>query len=196
MTQPHPTPNGGLAFPLLEDVVVLADVAMRLRQPQRIVRALTDGLRGALKTCGALPPLLLQTDSAGYVRRELYRSAEFGYQILALTWGPGQGSPVHDHADTWGVEAVLRGRLQVTDYRARHRNDALAQLRATDSHELVDGSVIGLLPPHDLHACSNPSADEVAVSLHIYGTTLEGAHRFVHVDGDTYRPERVVLRSV
>lgn len=196
MTRHRAASTTGLVFPLLEDVIVLADVAMRLRKPQRIVRALTDGLRDVLASCGALPPLLLQADGAGYVRRELYRSPEFGYQVLALTWAPGQGSPVHDHADTWGVEAVLRGRLQVTDYRAKHRNDALAELRAGEHHTLLDGSVIGLLPPHDLHACTNPSADEVAVSLHIYGTALDGAKRFVHVDGDTYRPERVTLRSV
>lgn len=182
-------------FPLLEDVIVLADAAMRAREPRRIVAALVSGLRGLLGTAGALPPELLRPDPAGYARRELYRSPEHGYQVLAITWGPGQGSPVHDHADTWGVEAVLRGRLEVVDYGIAGRSRALMTLHPRDHHALVDGSVIGLLPPHDLHSCRNAGNRETAVSLHVYGTPLEHVRRFVHVERDLYRPERVRLTS-
>ena len=182
-------------FPLLEDVVVLADAAMRVREPRRIVAALVEGLRNLLPTAGALPLELLTPDPAGYVRRELYRSPRHGYQVLAMTWGPGQGSPVHDHADTWGVEAVLRGHLEVLDYSVRDRNRALVRMHASDHHALEDGRVIGLLPPHDLHSCRNPSTRETTVTLHVYGTPLEEVRRYVHVEGDLYRPERVRLAT-
>ena len=183
-------------FPLLEDVIVLADVAMRARDPRKIVAKLVEGLRGALTTAGALPPDLLRSLPDGYARRELYRSPEFGYQVLAITWGPGQGSSVHDHGATWGVEAILRGQLDVLDYRVRKRHRALSELHPADQHPLVDGQVIGLLPPHDLHSCRNSSTRETAVSLHIYGKPLDDVKRYVHVDGDLYRPERVRLESV
>ncbi len=192
-------PTGALrvaSFPLLEDVIVLADVATRVRDPRRIVAALVSGLRGLLGVAGALPPELLRPDPHGYARRELYRSPTHGYQVLAITWGPGQGSSVHDHADTWGVEAVLRGQLEVVDYGIASRNRALMALRPRDHHALVDGSVIGLLPPHDLHSCRNAGNRETAVSLHVYGTPLEEVRRFVHVEGELYRPERVRLASV
>src|SRR5690606_25698042 len=140
------------AFPLLEDVIVLADAAMRARVPQRIVANLVSGLRGLLPTAGALPPELLQPDPAGHVRRELYRSPRYGYQVLAITWRPGQGSSVHDHADTRGVEAVLRAQLEVVDDDVANRNRALVALQPSGDHVLIDGNVIGLLPPHDGHA--------------------------------------------
>lgn len=191
----NPAAEKPVEFPLLEDVIVLADAAMRAREPRRIVDALVKGLRNLLPSVGELPPGLLQPSPDGYLRRELYRSPRDGYQVLAMTWGPGQGSTVHDHADTWGVEAVLRGRLEVVDYRVRDRNRALARLRASGRHELEGGRVIGLLPPHDLHACRNPGARDTTVTLHIYGTPLEEVRRYVHVEGELYRPERVRLAS-
>lgn len=192
---PRPAVERFANFPLLEDVIVLADAAMRAHEPRRIVDALVEGLRNLLPNAGALPPELLQPSPDGYVRRELYRSPRHGYQVLAMTWGPGQGSSVHDHADTWGVEAVLRGRLEVVDYSVSGRNRALARLHASGQHELEDGRVIGLLPPHDLHACRNPGARGTAVTLHVYGTPLEEVRRYVHVEGELYRPERVRLST-
>lgn len=189
---PLPTPS----FPLLEDVVVLADAAMRARDPHRIVSALVTGLREVLSVAGALPPELLRGAGDAPVRRELYRSARHGYQVLAITWVPGQGTSVHDHGGTWGVEAVLRGRLDVLDYRVHGRHRALSDLRPTDQHALVDGTVIGLLPPHALHSCRNASQRETAVSLHVYGQPLDNVKRYLHVEGDLYRPERISLKSV
>jgi len=183
-------------FPLLEDIIVLTDAAMRAREPRRIVATLVDGLRAALAMAGALPPDLLRSEPSGHVRRELYRSPEHGYQILAITWAPGQGTSVHDHGQTWGVEAVLRGRLDVLDYKVRGRHRALSELHPVDQHPLVDGTVIGLLPPHDLHSCRNSSMRETAVSLHVYGKPLDNVKRYVHVEGHLYRPERVRLESV
>lgn len=190
--QPTATP-----FPLLEDIVVMADAVIRAhRAPAKIVPALAASLRGALTAFGALPPELLRADENGYSRRELYRSPEHDYQIIAITWAPGQNSGVHDHADTWGVEAILRGQLDVSDYRVVDRHRALSRLRLSNHHTLREGDVISLLPPHHLHACHNASAREMAVSLHIYGTPLENVHRYTHVEDDFYRPERVRLTSV
>jgi predicted metal-dependent enzyme (double-stranded beta helix superfamily) len=193
-TNPSATNQAG--FPLLEDVIVVVDAAMRAREPSRIVARLIDGLHGVLAVAGALPPELLRGDPSGILRRELYRSPEHGYQIIAITWLPGQGSSVHDHGQTWGVEAVLRGRLDVLDYRVRGRHRALSDLRPADHHLLVDGTVIGLLPPHDLHSCRNAGTRETAVSLHVYGQPLDNIKRYVHVEGHLYRPERIRLESV
>jgi len=183
-------------FPLLEDVIVLADAAMRAREPRRIVANLVDGLHAVLAMVGPLPPELLRSGSGGPVRRELYRSPDHHYQIIAITWAPGQGSSVHDHGQTWGVEAVLRGRLDVLDYKVRGRHRALSELHPVDQHPLVDGKVIALLPPHDLHSCRNSSPRETAVSLHIYGQPLDNVKRYVHVEGNLYRPERTRLTTV
>ena len=187
----------GWTFPLLGDVIVVADAAMRAKQPASIVAALVRTLPDVVANAGALPPEALSADRDGYVRREVYRSAKFGYQVLLLTWGPGQASTVHDHGDTWGVEAVLRGRLDVVDYRVRHREKALAELQPRGGHQLVDGQILGLLPPHDLHLCRNPDPRTTAVSLHIYGEALDDITRYLPIDDKGwYRPERVRLESV
>jgi hypothetical protein len=34
------------------------------------------------------------------------------------------------------------------------------------------------------------------VSLHVYGEPLDNVKRYVHVEGDLYRPERARLESV
>ncbi|TWI00002.1 putative metal-dependent enzyme (double-stranded beta helix superfamily) [Luteimonas cucumeris] len=184
------------SFALLEDVIVLADIAMASSRPERIVPMLVEGLSGAIANVGPLPAWLLATDSRGYVRRELYRSPEHDYQVLAITWAPGQGSAVHDHADTWGVEAVLQGELEVVDYRIAGRRGALTALRPTDHRPLPAGSLIGLLPPHDLHACRNASARVTAVSLHVYGRELKEVRRYTQVEDGLYRSERTRLSTV
>lgn len=184
------------AFPLLDDIVVLADAAMKARRPSKIVPALVDNLRGLLANVGQLPPSLLETCESGYVRRELYRSRAHGYRIFAITWGPGQASPIHDHADVWGVEAVLRGELEVVDFRSVREYEALNELLPSGQHRLTPGDVISLLPPHDLHACRNVGTRDAAVSLHIYGRHLERVRSYVHLEGRLYRQEEVRLTAV
>lgn len=184
------------SFPLLDDIIVLADIAMASNRPERIVQALVEGLQGALADVGPLPTWLLATGADTPVRRELYRSPQFDYQIIAITWATGQGSGVHDHADTWGVEAVLRGQLEVVDYRIAERHKALTELHPADHRSLPAGSVIGLLPPHDLHSCRNAGKRDIAVSLHIYGKQLKEVVRYSHVEEALYHAERVRLASV
>src|SRR5690554_280872 len=115
-------------FPLLDDVIVLTDAAMRAGQPSKVVAALKGGLQGLMAGQVELPGWLLEAGPDAQVRRELYRSREHGYEVIAITWPPGHASIVHDHGDTWGVESVLRGRLEVTDYRVKAQHRALSEL--------------------------------------------------------------------
>lgn len=184
------------SFPLLDDVVVLADAAMKAGRPERIVPQLVANLQGLLGNVGALPPELLQPGRTAPARRELYRSHAFGYRVIAITWGTGQSSPIHDHADTWGIEAVLHGELEVVDFRSVREYEALSELVPSGQHRLRAGQVISLLPPHDLHACRNVGTRGPAVSLHVYGRHLEEVRSYVHLDGRLYRQERVRLESV
>ena len=186
--------DGG--FGLIDDIAVLADAAMKAGRPERVVPRLVSGLRGLLAHVDELPPALLQVPAQGCVRRELYRSPALGYRVIAITWGPGHASPVHDHADTWGIEAVLRGELEVVDYRIVREYEALSELEPGGRHRLRAGEVISLLPPHDLHACRNVAGDAAAVSLHVYGRQLDQVRSYVHLDGRLYRQERMQLRSV
>ncbi|MCW5581132.1 MAG: cysteine dioxygenase family protein [Luteimonas sp.] len=196
MAGPSGVGKARASFPLLDDVVVLADAAMKAGRPERIVPQLVANLQGLLGNVGALPPELLQPGGKEPVRRELYRSPAFGYRVIAITWGAGHASPIHDHADTWGIEAVLHGELEVTDYRSVREYEALSELVPSGQRRLHAGQVISLLPPHDLHACRNVGTHGPAVSLHVYGRHLEEVRSYVPLDGRLYRQERVRLKSV
>jgi predicted metal-dependent enzyme (double-stranded beta helix superfamily) len=182
-------------FPFLDDVIALADIACAAREPERTVATLVDGLHALLEGDPQLPSFLFAAKPDAYARRELYRSGSHGYQVLAITWAPGQGSGVHDRADQWGVEAVVRGELEVIDFEATAQQ-ALTRLRPTAHRTLEAGQVIGLLPPHDLHACRNAGTRESAVSFHVYGRPLENVRRFVQVKDGLYRAERASLSSI
>lgn len=183
-------------FPLIDDVIVLADAAMRAGKPAKIVAALVAGLEGLLAGVVQVPDWLLQVGMGEASRRALYRSREHGYEVVVITWAPGATSMVHDHGDTWGVEAVLQGRLEVVDYRVKAQHRALSELRMAGRHMLEPGAVLSLLPPHDLHQCRNVAASSPAVSLHVYGKHLQHVKRYTKVDGDLYRPQRVMLATV
>ena len=49
-----------------------------------------------------------------YARRLLHRDPAGRYSAVVMVWGPGQGTPLHDHAGVWCVECVYRGRIRVT----------------------------------------------------------------------------------
>ena len=77
---------------------------------------ITDALRNTL--CELirdpevkLPDCCYERAFDHYARRELYRSDEHGFSVIAMTWGPGQGTPIHDHAGMWCVECVVDGTM-------------------------------------------------------------------------------------
>lgn len=135
--------------------------------------AITDTLRNAL--CRLirsqeviLPACVFESTGDHYARRELYRSDEHGYSVVAMTWGPGQGTLIHDHSGMWCVEGVWNGALEIVQYELLGHEAERYQFRAVGSIQAGPGSAGSLIPPHEYHTIRNPSEDAVAVSLHIY----------------------------
>ena len=115
---------------------------------------------------------MLEPISDHYARRELYTSPEFGYSVIAMTWGPGQGTKIHDHSGMWCVEGVWRGRLEITQYELAEHDDERYRFVAAGTIEAGTGSAGSLIPPHEYHTIRNPSDDAIAVSLHVYQRTM------------------------
>jgi predicted metal-dependent enzyme (double-stranded beta helix superfamily) len=93
----------------------LIDEAVR----QRTVAATTLGVKDSLKALingGAidLPAEVQVPGPDTYGRHLLYRSDDLQYVVVAMAWGAGQGTPIHDHAGVWCVEGVWCGELEVT----------------------------------------------------------------------------------
>lgn len=152
--------------------------------------AVTAALRAAL--CALirdpevlLPAFVYRTIDDHYARRELYRSPEHGYSVVAMTWGPGQGTPVHDHSGLWCVEGVWHGELEITQYELLERRGERWRFRTAGTMQAGTGSAGSLVPPHEYHTIGNASADEVAVSVHVYKAPMQHCSKFVP-DGDEW----------
>jgi predicted metal-dependent enzyme (double-stranded beta helix superfamily) len=158
--------------------------------------AITDSLRNAL--CDLirsqeveLPACVFESAGDHYARRELYRSDDHGYSVVAMTWGPGQGTPIHDHSGMWCVEGVWAGALEIVQYELLGHDTERYHFRPAGSIQAGPGSAGSLIPPHEYHSIRNPSEKSLAVSLHIYSGRMTQCAVFNPQGDDWYlRDER------
>lgn len=119
-----------------------------------------------------------------YARRQVHRSRNF--DVLVLTWMPGQGTPIHNHAGNLGWVRLVRGLVVEDRFQLVPSRDAQGLDVARDVElprrgiELVDvgrtvvteiGAVATVDRVRAIHRISNPSelaGSEVAVTLHVY----------------------------
>ena len=179
-----------------EKLVAALDAAVRLDEEH----AVTTALRQALVALFAdrevgLPRSVLDPIADHYARRELHVSPELGYSVVAMTWGPGQGTRIHDHDGAWCVEGVWHGRLAITQYEPRERRDGRWRFIRMGDIEAGPGSAGSLIPPHEYHTIRNTSADAVAVSLHIYQAEMACCSKFGHREGEWYARETTELAT-
>jgi len=151
-------------------------------------RAVTDRLRNGLCRAIAdrdiqLPDCVMEPVADHYARRELYRCETSGYSVVAMTWGPGQGTPIHDHSGVWCVEGIWHGQLEITQYDLRERDGDRFRFEPVGTHLAGIGSAGSLIPPHEYHTIRNPAESGVAVSLHIYKQALTCCAHF-HPEGE------------
>lgn len=158
-----------LDFPGSDKLIASLDAAVALNDD----RAITDALRTTL--CEmirdedvALPACVFEALPDRYARREIYTSSEYGYSVVVMTWGPGQGTKIHDHSGMWCVEGVWSGSLEIAQYELTERNSERYRFSQAGSIVAGTGSAGSLIPPHEYHTIRNPSDSAVAVSLHVY----------------------------
>lgn len=174
----------GLSFPGHDKLVAALDGAMATGGTQAIVAAVRNALRGMIGDGDVqLPACVHQPLGSHYARRELYRSPQHGYDIVAMTWGPGQGTPVHDHAGLWCVEGVWHGELEIMQYELLETRGERFRFRALHTLRAGRGSTGSLIPPHEYHTMRNPSDHTVAVTLHVYEAPMEFCSTFLPRQG-------------
>ena len=160
-------------FPGRDRLISAVDEAVALGDCGAVVQRLRQNLCGLMRSGDVqLPACVYQTVPGHYARREIHRSAELGYAIVAMTWGPSQGTPVHDHAGMWCVEGVWSGQLEITQYDLSERRDDAFLFREVGTLIAGTGSAGSLIPPHEYHAIRNASDSDIAVSLHIYAEPM------------------------
>ena len=176
-----------LDFPGARHLVTSLDRAVHHDKTSDIADALRHTLCELIRDPTVkLPQCVFERASDHYARRELYRSDELGYSVIAMTWGPGQGTPIHDHAGMWCVEGVWSGSLEITPYELIEQQDDRYHFESRGTMNVGPGSAGSLIPPHEFHTIRNPSADTIAVTLHIYRGPMTQCSVFRSVDSNWY----------
>jgi len=150
-------------------LIAAVDHAVQHEHAHQIAATLRAALREAIADSRIqLPACVHHPIEDHYARRELYRSPVHGYSIVAISWGPGQGTPLHDHSGLWCVEGVWLGQLEITQYQLLERDGERFRFRAQPPVLGDCGSAGSLIPPHEYHTLRNTSDDDLAISVHVY----------------------------
>lgn len=170
-----------------DKLIAAVDAAVTSGDEHAVTAALRQALCTAIRDPDVrLPDCVFEPIEDHYARRELYRSPVHGYSVVAMTWGPGQGTPVHDHCGLWCVEGVWDGELEITQYELLERDGERFRFRAAGGMHAGPGSAGSLIPPHEYHTIRNASDDHVAVTLHIYKAPMQECAMFVPQDGEWF----------
>lgn len=170
------------------------DAAVRLGDPKLIVERIRGDLSLAIRDGSLrLPDSVHELFPDRYARRLIFENPELGYTAVAMTWGPGQGTAVHDHAGIWCVEGVVEGDMEVTQYELEEERDGMYRFSRKPSIAARVGSAGWLIPPYEHHVLANPT-DRVSVTLHIYGGEMDECNVFVPVDDGWYQRQARQLR--
>jgi 3-mercaptopropionate dioxygenase len=128
---------------------------------------------------GWLEQAYRQASDKTYQQYLLYRDPAGRFSVASFVWGPGQQTPIHDHT-VWGLIGVLQGAERCQHF----GQDALGQWHDEGVHILDRGEVDRVSPSvGDVHRVANALADEVSISVHVYGADIGAVKR--HVFDDT-----------
>jgi predicted metal-dependent enzyme (double-stranded beta helix superfamily) len=168
---------------------LLALVERAYAQPdgEALTHTLRDGMCELIKSKAvSLPDCVFEPVEGHYARRELYACPERGTTIVAMTWAPDQGTPIHDHCGLWCVEGVWQGQLEITRYELEEQDGERFRFTRYETLTAGTGSAGSLLPPHEYHTIRNPAKDRIAISLHVYQKAMGTCATFTPIEGDWY----------
>lgn len=145
------------------DIVSIVRQAIDARRDwTRTAELVADRLRAHLPGPEILTPEQRLGRSDKVAGHLLHAEPNGAFSILGLVWRPGQTTRIHDHI-TWCVVGVLSG--------VEHEELYDEMLKPVGTRDNQPGEVSGFAPPGDIHRIRNVG-DEVAISLHIYGTDI------------------------
>ena len=128
-----------------------------------------------------------------YARRLLHRDPDLRYSVVVMTWGPGQGTPLHDHSGMWCVEAVAKGRMEVTQFHKLEENGSRYRFQEAGRINAGPGSSGSLIPPYEYHILKNGFADTSSITVHVYGGEMDHCSAFVPDEDGWHRRQNKPL---
>lgn len=130
-----------------------------------------------LKSGYRTPPANKTGVASGYGQYCLYRRGN-ELSVIVFCWGPGKGTPVHDHL-SWGVLGFIDGCEKETRYRRIDdgTNPNYAELKEVGIFSTKQGDTSHILTPaRDIHKVENPG-NQPSVSIHVYGCNMGSQRR-------------------
>jgi predicted metal-dependent enzyme (double-stranded beta helix superfamily) len=118
------------------------------------------------------PPVGKSGPAAGYGQYCLYRRGD-ALSVIAFCWGPGKGTPIHDHL-AWGVLGFIDGQEKETRFRRVDdgKSAERADLQQVGVVYTRKGETSHLVTPsRDIHRVENPG-DTPSLSIHVYGCDM------------------------
>ena len=169
----------------LDQAVAVRDDAARC---QNVKRVLIDVVNSGEQF---IDPPFLKPAPERYARRLMHRDPQGRYTVLAMVWDKAQGTPLHDHAGTWCVECVYRGRIRVTSFSVHGGDPETGVVRFEKETVIMAGvgEAGALIPPFEYHMIENPDPTP-SVTIHVYGGEMTYCHIFEPVEGGYRRQYR------
>jgi len=123
-----------------------------------------------------LPDAFAEPDENRYRQYLLYCDPLARFSVVSFVWGPGQGTPVHDHT-VWGLVGMLRGAEYSIPYAPVEGAEGL---KPGARRTLAPGQIEIVSPLQgDIHEVANAQKDRPSISIHVYGGNIGEIRRHV-----------------
>ena len=150
-----------------------------------LLAAVGDELKTLIARDDWLPAEMALPHPQHYRQYLLHADPLERFSVLSFVWGPGQRTPVHDHT-VWGLIGLLRGQEVSQPFGHDAQGRLVAQGQAT---LLTPGQVEAVSPTlGDIHQVHNPLADQVSISIHVYGANIGAVQRWVYAEDGSRKP--------
>jgi predicted metal-dependent enzyme (double-stranded beta helix superfamily) len=184
------------ACPGLTELIARLDKSVGAGSAEAITASVKKDLEHVLGSRQlTLPASFIKPHPDHYARRLLHRDPQGRYSAIVMTWGPGQGTAVHDHGGLWCVEGVVDGEIAVTQYLVEQERDGFYRVTPIGSLLAGTGSAGCLIPPTDHHVLANARPSRASVTLHIYGGDLDDCKVFLPATPDGRYAETTKMLS-
>lgn len=132
-----------------------------------------------------LAPELARPHPRHYQQYLLHADARQRFSVVSFVWGPGQGTPIHDHT-VWGLIGMLRGAEQSQPY----ARDAQGRWQPHGPARLLRPGDVEAVSPTigDVHSVRNALAQQVSISIHVYGADIGRVRRHVFTEDGQTKP--------
>lgn len=173
--------------PLRGFVTSLAELLSSTRDEREILQTGGKLLARLVSRDNWLPEAFARPHRDRYQQYLLHCDSRERFSVVSFVWGPGQGTPIHDHR-VWGLVGMLRG----SERAERFLRNPDGSLRPHGDAEILRPGDVEAVSPRigDIHRVSNAEPDSPSISIHVYGANIGAVERA------TYGPDGTSRRFV